>query len=109
MTDPDFTGSVVVVGEVSAGRWDESGFPEGPAVPDGSGKGEDPLTDPRPHASGDVPAVILERQLAFEGVVDRLDPLPDPAELPEPGLLVLRSGCRNAASTAAMVRSNSAL
>src|SRR5579859_23653 len=92
MTDSVFTGSVVVVGEVSAGRVDESVFPELPAVPDTRGESEDALADARPDAFGDVTGVVLERELACEGVVDRFDPLADPAELAEPGLLVAAVG-----------------
>src|ERR1700757_80052 len=88
MSDSVFTGSMVVVGEVSAGCVDDSVVPEGPAVPDPGGEGEDALTDARPDTVGDVAAVPLERELAFEGVVDRLDPLSDPAELSEPGFLI---------------------
>src|SRR5438270_6448179 len=88
MTDSVSTGSVVVVDEVPAGRVDESVVPEGPAVPDAGGESEDALADACPDAGGDVTAVVFERELAFEGVVDRLDPLTDPAELAEPWLLV---------------------
>ena len=80
MSDSVFTGSVVVVGEVAAWCVDESVFPEGPAVPDAGREGEDALADAGPDAGRDMTAVIFERELAFEGVVDRLDPLPDPAE-----------------------------
>src|SRR5919201_6522408 len=92
MTDSVFTGSVVVVDEVPARCVDESVFPEGPAVPDAGGESEDALTDARPDAGGHVTAVMLERELALEGVVDRLDPLTDPAELPDPRLLVAAVG-----------------
>ena len=85
-------GSVVVVDEVAAGCVDESGLPELPAVPDAGGEGKDALTDPRPYSLGDVPAVLFERELAFEGVVDRLDPLADAAELAESRLLVSAVG-----------------
>src|SRR5215217_5559122 len=96
MTDSVFTGSVVVVDEVAAGRVDESVFPEGPAVPYARGESEDALTDARPDAGGHVAAVILERELAFEGVVDRLDPLTDPAELADSRLLVAAVGTQEA-------------
>jgi hypothetical protein len=62
-----FTGSVVVVDEVSAWGVGESGFPELPAAPDAGGEGEYALADACPDAFGDVAAVILERELAFEG------------------------------------------
>src|ERR1019366_4250338 len=87
MTDSVFTGSVVVVGEVAAGRIGESVLPELPAVPDAGGEGEYSLADACPDPGGDVAAVFLERELAFERVVDRLDPLADPAEPAQPGLL----------------------
>src|SRR5918996_17262 len=89
MTDSVFTGSVVVVDEVAAGRVDESGLPQHPAVPDAGSEGEYALADARPDALGDVAAVQLEGELALGGLADRLDPLADPAELAEPGLLVL--------------------
>src|ERR1039457_1891534 len=92
MTDSVFTGSVVVVGEVAAGRVGESVLPELPAVPDAGGEGEYSLADACPDPGGGVPAGFLERELAFERVVDRLDPLADPAELAEPGLLVAAIG-----------------
>src|SRR5579875_2052220 len=93
MTDSVFmTGSVVVVGEVAAGCVDESGLPELPAVPDACGECEDALADPGPDTCGDVAAVIFEGELALEGVVDRLDPLADRAELAEPWFLVAAVG-----------------
>src|SRR5215211_4764654 len=92
MTDSVCRGSVDVVDEVAAGGVVESGFPELTAVPDASGEGKDALTDPRPHSLGDVSAVLFERELAFEGVVDRLDPLADAAELAESRLLVSAVG-----------------
>src|SRR5512147_149540 len=92
MTDSVFTGSVVVVDEVPARCVDESVFPESPAVPDASGEGEEALADARPDADRDVTAVLFERELAFEGVVDRFDPLADPAELAEAGFLVATVG-----------------
>src|SRR4051794_16559422 len=92
MSDSVFTGSVVVVDEVPAWCVDESLFPERPAVPDASGEGEDALADARPDADWDMTAVLFERELALEGVVDQLDPLTDPAELAEAGLLVAAVG-----------------
>ena len=55
-----------------------------PVVPDGGGEGEQALADACPDAFGDVCAVVFEGELAFEGVVDRLDPLAYGAELAEP-------------------------
>src|SRR5439155_951498 len=88
MTDSVCTGSVVVDGEVASGGVDLAGFPEQPVVPDAGGEGEYSLANACPDALGDVAAVVLEGELALERVVDRLDPLADPAELAEAWLLV---------------------
>ena len=69
-----------------------AGFPEQPVVPDAGGEGEYSLADACPDALRDVAAVVLEGELALERVVDRLDPLADPAELAEAWLLVLAVG-----------------
>ena len=79
---------MVVVGEVAAGRVGEAGVVELPAVPDAGREREDAQADARPDAFWDVPAVVLEGELALGGLVDRLDPLADRAELAEPRLLV---------------------
>src|SRR5439155_10558045 len=92
MTDSVCTGSVVVDGEVASGGVDLAGFPEQPVVPDAGGEGEYSLANACPDALGDVAAVVLEGELALERVVDRLDPLADPAELAEAWLLVLAVG-----------------
>src|SRR2546430_17176789 len=92
MTDSVCTGSVVVDGEVASGGVDLAGFPEQPVVPDAGGEGEYSLANAYPDALGDVAAVVLEGELALERVVDRLDPLADPAELAEAWLLVLAVG-----------------
>src|ERR1700680_3703744 len=84
MTDSVCMVSVVVVGEVAAGGVDLVGVPEQPVVPDAGGEGEEALTDSGPDAFGDVGAVVFEGELAFERVVDRLDPLADSAEFAEP-------------------------
>ena len=84
MTDSVCTGLVVVVGEVAAGCVDLVGVPEQPVVPDAGGEGEQALADACPDAFGDVAAVVFEGELAFERVVDRLDPLAHTAELAEP-------------------------
>jgi hypothetical protein len=70
MTDSVFTGSVVVEGEVPSRLLDLAGFPEQPAVPDTSGEGEHTLTDPCPDPLGDVPAMILQGELALGGLID---------------------------------------
>jgi hypothetical protein len=92
MTDSVFTRSVVVGGEVAAGRVDLAGLPEQPVVPDAGGEGEHALADARPDPFGDVAAVILERELALGGVDDRLDPLADAAERAEALGLALAIG-----------------
>src|ERR1700694_243521 len=83
MSDSVCTGLVVVVGEVAAGGVDLAVLPELPGVPDAGGEGEEALADACPDAFGDVGAVVFERELAFERVVDRLDPLAYGAELAE--------------------------
>src|ERR1039458_543895 len=92
MTDSVFTGSVVVEGEVASGLLDLVGLPEQPVVPDAGGEGEYALADPGPDSLGDVPAVVLEGELALGGVVDRLDPLAHAAEFAEARLLALAVG-----------------
>ena len=56
------------------------GFTGGPVVPDGGGHGEQPLGDAGVDAFGGAAAVPFEVELAFEGVVDRLDQLADRSE-----------------------------
>jgi len=60
----------------------------GPVVPDGDGHGQQPLSNTGVDAGGGAAAVAFEAGLAFEGVVDRLDPLADPPDRPVPGRLV---------------------
>ena len=78
--------SVVIGGEAAARLSDE------PVVPAARGEGEDALADARPDALRGVAAVALERELALEGVVDRLDPLTDAAQRTEARRLVLAVG-----------------
>src|SRR3954467_11843280 len=79
--------ALVVVGdEASAGLVGE------PVVPDAGGEREHALADAGPDAVGGVSAVTLERKLALECVVDRLDPLPDATKRAEAGLLALAVG-----------------
>ena len=59
-----------------------------PVVPDGGGHGQQPLGDAGPDSCGGPAAVAFEVELAFEGVVDRLDPLAGPADRPVAGCLV---------------------
>src|SRR5918999_5527634 len=79
-------GSVVVGDEATAGLVGE------PVVPNAGCECEHALADTGPDAVGGVGAVTLERELALEGVVDRLDPLADAAERAEAGLLALAVG-----------------
>src|SRR5262245_33512607 len=64
------------------------GFASGPVVPDADGHGQQPLGDAGVEALGGAAAVAFQVQLSFEGVVDRFDPLPDPADRAVPGFLV---------------------
>src|ERR1700730_11689563 len=63
-----------------------------PVVPDGGGHREQPLGDPGVDALGGAAAVPFEVELAFEGVVDRFDPLADPADGPVAWCLVAAVG-----------------
>src|SRR5277367_516882 len=74
---------------VEGGQRPLDGLSGGPVVPDAGGHGQQPLGDPGVQALGGAAAVPFEVQLALEGVVDRFDPLPDPADGPVPGCLVL--------------------
>jgi len=65
-------------------------------VPDGSGQGEDALQDAGKDSGRGVPAVTLEVELTFEGVVDRLDDLPQWLE--ELGQVVPVRPCGRAAA-----------
>src|SRR6266566_5287051 len=80
-------GSVVVADQASLGR-----CAGGPVVPDGGGHGEQPLGDAGVDAGGGAAAVAFQVELAFEGVVDGLDPLADPADRPVAGRLVAAVG-----------------
>jgi len=64
----------------------------GPVAPDAHGHGQQPLGDPGVQPPGGPAAVSFEVELALEGVVDRFDPLPDPADGAVPGCLVLAVG-----------------
>src|SRR5690242_12783852 len=76
-------GSVVIGGQRPL-----DGLAGSPVVPDGGGHGQQPLGDAGIQAPGGAAAVAFEVELALEGVVDRFDPLPDPADRPVPGCLV---------------------
>src|SRR2546423_15205939 len=73
-------GSVVIGDQRSL-----DGFGTGPVVPDGDGQGQQPLGDAGVDARGGPAAVAFEVELAFEGVVDRLDPLAGPGDGPGAG------------------------
>src|ERR1022692_3100678 len=80
-------GSVVVGDQGSL-----DGFGGGPVVPDDCGHGQEPLGDPGADARSGAAAVPFEVELALEGVVDRFDPLADPADGPVAGCLVTAVG-----------------
>ena len=61
-------------------------------MPDRGGEGEEAGGDAGVDAGQSAAAVLLEGELAFEGVEDCLDPLPLAGELPEPGCLVFAVG-----------------
>src|SRR5205809_2279769 len=84
-------GSVVIGDQRSL-----DGFGTGPVVPDGDGQGQQPLGDAGVDARGGPAAVAFQVELAFEGVVDRLDPLADPADGPMAGCLVAAVGTDHA-------------
>src|SRR6266545_1154944 len=77
----DSKGSLVVVGEQGPG-----GRLAGVVVvPDRRGQREDALQHPHGHSCRGVAAVAFQVQLALEGLVDRLDDLPQRAEQPRAG------------------------
>src|SRR6185369_10758303 len=67
-------GSVVIGGQRPL-----DGLAGNPVVPDGGGHGQQPLGDAGIQAPGGAATVAFQVELALEGVVDRFDPLPDPA------------------------------
>src|SRR3954468_4798443 len=70
--DDLFQGSVIVGGEAAG-----DGGADVVVVPDGCGEGQDALPDADADSLGGMPAVLFEVELALEGVVDRLDHLPE--------------------------------
>src|SRR5262245_3499961 len=72
------TTSLRVVGDQGALVW----LAEFPVPPDPGGQGEQPLGDPDVHTGQGAPAMLLQRQLAFEGVEQALDPLANPTQRP---------------------------
>ena len=59
-----------------------------PVVPDAGGECEESGLDSGIDSGEGPSAVLFKGELAFEGVEDGFDPLPDAAEVPEAGLLV---------------------
>src|ERR1035437_1417411 len=88
MIDSVWVGSVVVGDEASDWVVEVAGFPELPVVPDAGSEREQSLSDAGDQAGHGVRTVAFERELAFDRVDDRLDPLANAAELAESGLLV---------------------
>src|SRR5258705_13647903 len=80
----DSKGSVVVGHQRSLDR-----LAGAVVVPDRRGQSQDALHDPNPDPGGGVAAVLFEVELALEGVVDRLDDLPQWLEEPDTGPLRL--------------------
>src|ERR1044071_6604008 len=76
----DSKGSVVVGDQGSSG-WLAGAV----VVPDRCGQCQDALQDADPDAGWGVSAVLYEVELTFEGVVDRLDDLPQRLEEPAVG------------------------
>src|SRR6266498_2616626 len=70
--DDLFQGVSVVVGDQGSCDWLAGVV----VVPDRGGQGEDALQHARDDACRGVPTVAFQVELAFEGVVDRLDDLP---------------------------------
>ena len=64
---------MVAGGEAAGGSGPVGGFDP----PYGGGEGEDALEDGGGDALGFSPAVAFEIELGFEGLVDRLDDLPE--------------------------------
>src|SRR6266566_4338965 len=80
--------SSVVVGDQRA----LAGGIDLPVPPDGGRHRQQALGDAREDAGGGAPAMFFEGELALEGVVDALDPLPDGSQRPESRLLALAVG-----------------
>src|SRR5665213_2030689 len=71
-------GSSVVVGDERA----QNGLLTVMVVPDGGGQSQQSLQHPGHHALGSVSSVSLQVQLAFQGLVDRLDELAERLQEP---------------------------
>ena len=63
-----------------------------PVEPDRRGQGQQPLGDPGVDPGWGAAAVLLQTELAFEGVDNRLDPLAHRPQAPEPGRFVAAVG-----------------
>jgi hypothetical protein len=63
-----------------------------PVAPDGGGQGEQPLAAADERPTQGAATVLFQAELVFEGVDDRLDPLAQPTQRPEPARLVLAVG-----------------
>ena len=77
---------------VVGGEGSFAGGAGGPVVPYPCGQGEEALGDAGEHAGGGAAAVVLEAELAFQGLVDGLDPLSEAAEVAVAVVLVIASG-----------------
>src|SRR5205823_6724223 len=86
--------SAVIRGESAAGV---AGLP---VVPDTGGEGEHSWADACPDAGDGAAAVSFERELAFAGVDDGLDPLTDAAERAETWCLIAAVGTDEAGGEA---------
>src|SRR4029079_11348911 len=76
MTD-SVKSALVVVGDQGPLAVDAGG----PVAPDAGGEGEKSLGDAGEHALVGSSAVVFQVELALQGLVDRLDPLPHTAEV----------------------------
>lgn len=63
-----------------------------PVVPDRGGHGQEAGGDAGVDTAQGASAMVFEGELSFEGVEDRLDPLPVAADLPEPWWFVFAVG-----------------
>src|SRR3954449_3684561 len=93
-------GSVVVGGEVAAGVADV------PVVPEDGCEREQALGDAGEQSGHGVRAVAFERELTFDRVDDRLDPLAHAAKAAEARLLAFAVGAQKLAPSSVMSASN---
>ena len=77
-------------------------------MPDRSSEGEDALQYSRCDACDGAPAVVFQVELGHEGVVDRLDDLPERLEVAVcgPWFLALRAGRSSLTSASVSAASN---